>query len=99
MFFVRGRPARVRLRTNLEIYWDQIQWAKGIPNRHLKITRLAPEVADLHYRGYSVMSQANPSSPELPDYNHLEGTKQRYRDLTGYYTRYGDVRELLDKSG
>ena len=25
-----------------------------------------------------------------------EDAKQRYRDLTGYYTRYGDVRELLD---
>ena len=31
----------------------------------------------------------------MPDYNHFEGTKQRWRDLVGYYTRYGDVRELL----
>jgi Tfp pilus assembly protein PilF len=95
--FRPNTPHKVRLRTNLEIYWDQIQWAKGLPNAPLKITRIAPEMADLHYRGYSVIKQANPSSPELPDYNHLEGTKQRYRDLTGYYTRYGDVRELLDK--
>lgn len=95
--FRPGAPRKVRLRTNLEIYWDQIQWARGLPNTPLRITRIAPELADLHYRGYSVITQANPSSPELPDYNHLEGTKQRYRDLTGYYTRYGDVRELLDK--
>ena len=32
---------------------------------------------------------------EIPDYAHLVGTKQRWRDLIGYYTRYGDVRELL----
>jgi hypothetical protein len=95
--FRPGTPHTVRLRTNLEIYWDQMQWAKGLPNGQLKITRIAPDMADLHYRGYSVITQANPSSPELPDYNQLEATKQRYRDLTGYYTRYGDVRELLNK--
>jgi tetratricopeptide (TPR) repeat protein len=95
--FRPGTPHKVRLRTNLEIYWDKIEWATIIPNAQLKITRLDPEFADLHYRGYSVINQANPSSPELPDYNHLEGSKQRYRDLEGYYTRYGDVRELLEK--
>ena len=95
--FRPGTPRKVRLRTNLEIYWDQMQWARGLSNVPLKIAHLSPGLADLHYRGYSVIKQANPSSPELPDYNHLEGTTQRYRDLTGYYTRYGDVRELLDK--
>jgi Tfp pilus assembly protein PilF len=95
--FRPGAPHRVRLRTNLEIYWDSFEWAKGITNATLKTVKLDPQVADLHYRGYSVMNQANTSSPELPDYNHLEGTKQRWRDLIGYYTRYGDVRELLAK--
>ncbi len=93
--FVPGTPRRVRLRTNLEIYWDSIEWAKGLPGTSLQIARLSPETADLHYRGYSVIHQANMSSPETPDYQHLEGTTQRWRDLPGYYTRYGDVRELL----
>jgi hypothetical protein len=93
--FRPGTPHKLRLRTNLEIYWDQIQWARGLPDTPINVTQLQPELADLHYRGYSVITQANPSSPELPDYNHLEGSTQRYRDLTGYYTRYGDVRELL----
>ncbi|MBS1841685.1 MAG: VCBS repeat-containing protein [Acidobacteria bacterium] len=95
--FLPGTPHRVRLRTNLEIYWDSIEWAKGLPDTQLKTVKLDPTVADLHYRGYSVMNQANPSSPEIPDYNHFEGSKQRWRDLVGYYTRYGDVRELLGK--
>ena len=56
-----------------------------------------PDTADLHYRGYSLIQQAESSSPEVPDYNRLEGSKQRWRDLVGYYTRYGDVRELLKK--
>ncbi len=88
-------PHKLRLRTNLEVYWDSIQWAAGAPNAKLKITRLDPSTADLHYRGYSVIHQANASSPEIPDYNQLAATTQIWRDLSGYYTRYGDVRELL----
>jgi hypothetical protein len=84
------------LRTNLEIYWDQIRWAKGATDTPLKETTLEPQVADLHYRGYSVMHMpVGAGAPEVPDYNQIEGTTQRWRDLIGYYTRYGDVRELL----
>jgi Tfp pilus assembly protein PilF len=93
--FLPGTPHLVRLRTNLEIYWDSIEWAQGLPEAPLKLTRLAPEAADLHYRGYSVIHQKDTSSPEIPDYNQLAGTMQPWRDLEGYYTRYGDVRELL----
>ena len=42
------------------------------------------------------MTAATPSSPESPDYRQLESTVQRWRDLEGYYTRYGDIRELLE---
>lgn len=93
--FVPGAPHKLRLRTNLEVYWDQIEWARGLPDAQLKITHLAPAVADLHYRGYSVIHQANASSPEIPDYNQLMSTTQIWRDLAGYYTRYGNVRPLL----
>jgi Flp pilus assembly protein TadD len=93
--FVSGMPRKLRLRTNLEVYWDSIEWAKGAPGTKLMINKLAPVAADLHYRGYSTIHQENPSSPEIPDYNHLAATTQIWRDLSGYYTRYGDVRELL----
>jgi Tfp pilus assembly protein PilF len=94
--FRPGTPHRVRLRTNLEIYWDAIHWAKGAPGTPLKEATLDPTVADLHYRGYSVMQMpVGAGAPEVPDYNRIEGTKQRWRDLIGYYTRYGDVRELI----
>lgn len=93
--FAPGAPHRVRLSTNLEVYWDQMQWAQGLPDAQVKITRLDPATADLHYRGYSEIHVANASSPEVPDYNHLMATTQIWRDLSGYYTRYGDVRELL----
>jgi tetratricopeptide (TPR) repeat protein len=94
--FRPGTPRRVRLRTNLEIYWDAIHWAQGAPDTPIKEVTLDPTVADLHYRGYSVMHMpVGAGAPEVPDYNAIEGTKQRWRDLIGYYTRYGDVRELL----
>jgi len=86
----------VRLRTNLEIYWDAIHWAQGAPEAPLKEVTLDPTVADLHYRGYSVMHMpVGAGAPEVPDYNQIEGTKQHWRDLIGYYTRYGDIRELI----
>src|SRR6202040_2856698 len=93
--FRPGAPHRVRLRTNLEVYWDCLEWAQGLPDTLVRTVRLNPDLADLHYRGYSVINQTNDSSPELPEYNHLSSSKQIWRDLIGYYTRFGDVRELL----
>jgi thioredoxin-like negative regulator of GroEL len=96
--FSPGVSHRFRLRTNLEVFWDSVEWAKGMPAAQIKIQKLLPTYADLHYRGFSAISQANPSSPELPDYGHIVGTSQRWRDLEGFYTRFGDVRELLSRT-
>ena len=95
--FRPGTPRRVRIRTNLEIYWDQIEWAEGLPNAPLKTVRLTPTQTDLHYRGYSVIKRpdAGAPAPEVPDYDQLLASKQSWRDLIGYYTRYGDITELL----
>jgi tetratricopeptide (TPR) repeat protein len=97
--FVPGTPRRVRLRTNLEIYWDCITWARGLPNAETRTQKLAPTVADLHYRGYSEINRPDPNAPapEIPDYEKLVSSKQRWRDLIGYYTRFGGVKELLNK--
>jgi tetratricopeptide (TPR) repeat protein len=93
--FRHDTPRRVRIRTNLEIYWDQIEWAEGAPDAPLKMTRLNPTSTDLHYRGYSVIHRPDAGAPEIPDYNNLSGSTQVWRDLIGYYTRYGEVGELL----
>jgi hypothetical protein len=95
--FRPGTPHRLRLRTNLEIFWDSIEWAKGLSAPQLTTVRMDPEMADLHYRGYSQIDKPNASSPEVPEYNQLSSSKQIWRDLIGYYTRFGDVRELLAK--
>ncbi len=93
--FRQGAARKLRLRTNLEIYWDQLAWAAGADS--LRVAHLELASADLEFRGFSEMHQANLSSPELPDYNKVVAHGQRWRDMEGYFTRYGDVRELLAK--
>ncbi len=93
--FRPNAPRRLRLGTNMEIYWDALSWAAGMPDAQVKTERLTPATAELRFRGFSGMSKADKSSPELPEYNRVVDTSQRWRDLAGYYTRFGDVRELL----
>ena len=94
--FGRAMPRRARLRTNMEIYWDSLEWAAGKPETETRTERLYPATAELRFRGFSEMSQVNKSSPETPAYDKLAGSAQRWRDLTGYYTRFGDVSDLLN---
>jgi hypothetical protein len=93
--FMPGTPRKVRLRTNLEVYWDRIEWARGLPSNLAKPFRIPTASVDLHYRGYSAITAPPAGAPEIPDYQRLVATQQRWRDLTGFYTRYGDVSELL----
>ncbi len=88
------RPRRLRLRTNLEIYWDWIGQAPRLDPGLARETRLDPAVADLGYRGYSRTELLGPRGLELPDYE-IGNHRPRWRDLVGFHTRFGDVRELL----
>jgi tetratricopeptide (TPR) repeat protein len=87
-------PRRLRLSTNLEVFWDRLGWAVGRPDVKLEPRKLELKTADLRYRGYSVTDQKDASTPERPRYI-VEGVAARWRDLEGFHTRFGDVRELL----
>jgi Tfp pilus assembly protein PilF len=93
--FRPGAPRKFRLRTNMEIYWDKLEWSTELLSPQIKTNRIGAETAELRYRGFSVMNQADKSSPEQPDYDRIATTSQKWRDLIGYYTRFGDVGELL----
>ena len=93
--FPRDVPRKFRLQTNLEIYWDRLAWAVPLEDSVMTVQSVPLERARLYYRGFSQVAEADASSPEVPDYNALSGTSQLWRDLVGYYTRYGDVEPLL----
>ena len=85
---------RLRLRTNLEIYWDALILATEVTTP-LRTTRLAVRDAELRYRGYSETTSLRGDAPETPNYERKAGVTQRWRDLTGYHTRFGNVNALL----
>jgi Tfp pilus assembly protein PilF len=87
---------RFRLRTNMEIFWDKLAWSVDIPENQNVKNYMHLAQAELRYRGFSVIEKADDSSPEKPVYDKILTTSQRWRDLEGYYTRFGDIKELLD---
>ncbi|RPH63292.1 MAG: CRTAC1 family protein, partial [Acidobacteria bacterium] len=92
-----GQARRLRLRTNLEIYWDWLAVADNAEPGAIETVRLPTSKADLRYRGFSRTSHDRRDVPEIPEYAMIANVGQRWRDLVGYYTRFGDVRELVDQ--
>ncbi len=89
---------RIRIRTNMEIYWDQIFFAEDLPGAPAIKNVLSPSGADLHYRGFSEpFRKGSRYGPHWFDYSVVE-EGPKWRDLTGNYTRFGDVLPLLTES-
>ena len=84
---------RIRLVTNLEIYWDQALIDNNA-EAESHTTEVPLSMATLHFRGYP--TQIEGASPGDLDYDYdrvsLTGPFQHQR---GNYTRMGDVTELL----
>ncbi len=95
--FVSG-DHRIRIRTNMEIYWDQIFFAEDLPGAPAVKSVLNPSGADLHYRGFSEpFRKGSRYGPHWFNYSVVE-KGPKWRDLTGNYTRFGDVLPLLSES-
>ena len=85
---------QVRIVTNMRIYWDQVLVDTSQDNSTLKITRLGPLTAGLHWRGYS--AQTSPDGREPYGYDYAKVSQlTTWKLMPGRYTREGDVRELL----
>lgn len=92
---IKPGPVTLRIRTNMQLYWDEIFFTTEQVAVNLRETLLEPESAELHYRGFSgTYRKGGRYGPHWFDYNKVS-TGQKWRDLTGYYTRYGDVLPLL----
>ena len=93
-----SKDHRLRIRTNMEIYWDEIFFADAISEDNMAIKVLQAKKADLHYRGFSkVYRKGGRYGPHWFDYSEVSH-EIKWRDLTGQYTRYGDVMPLLKAS-
>ncbi|HVZ97795.1 MAG TPA: FG-GAP-like repeat-containing protein [Chitinophagaceae bacterium] len=96
--FLTPNDRRVRIRTNMQIYWDHIFFSTGNANAPVKMYDIKMTRAQLDYHGYSASyHKGGPYGPQWFDYDQVT-TGQKWRDLTGYYTRYGDVTPLLRKA-
>ncbi len=84
---------RIRLQTNLEIYWDQVLIDESA-NAAFRTTEVPLATATLHFRGYP--KQLEGASPGDLNYDYdrvsLTGPFQHQR---GSYTRTGDVTRLV----
>lgn len=87
----------VRIRTTMQIYWDQAFVAGDVAASPVKVTTLAPTHADLHARGYSRMyRKGGRYGPYWFAYDDVSTTSP-WRPIAGAFTRFGDVRALLER--
>lgn len=87
---------RLRIRTNLEIYWDRIVYTVDEAPAPLRIRSVPLAAASLSHRGFSRMTRETPEGPHVFLHDDVE-TIPRWADMSGFYTRYGLVTELLDR--
>ncbi len=87
---------RIRIITNMCIYWDQVLVETGSPRQDYSVHRLKPEQTDLHFLGFPDFLSTDGRSPKTYDYDRASPTAQ-WKVHVGGYTRYGDVRPLLQE--
>ena len=90
------RDGRLRLRTNMEIFWDQAFIAVDTSKNRVRKHILAPVSARLGYLGYPREYSPDGKNPTLYDYHRVDRGVP-FKNMSGDFTRYGDVRELLDE--
>jgi hypothetical protein len=92
------RDHHVRIRTNMQIYWDQAFVATDATTSPTKVSPLPLLKADLHFRGTSrTYRKGGRYGPQWFDYADVI-TEPVWRPITGAFTRYGDVLPLLGEA-
>jgi tetratricopeptide (TPR) repeat protein len=89
---------KIRITTNLQIYWDNILVSRTSQNRNrTEKPRLTPVPlvrADLEFHGFPLKIEGTPPGNVQYVYEKVSATGP-YTRPTGNYTRYGDVLPLL----
>ncbi len=86
---------RIRIATNLALYWDEIFLSETAAEPANVMTRVDAGSVELRYRGFSTPTiHPQRTQPEAFDYARLMPLSM-WNPTAGLYTRYGDVTPLL----
>ncbi len=88
---------RIRISSNMELYWDRIFMAPILKDAGLYVREVSVKSANLHFLGYPREYSPDGRHPNLYDYGSVDGAVA-WKIMEGSYTRYGDVAELLEKA-
>jgi tetratricopeptide (TPR) repeat protein len=92
---VSRETPRLRIRTNLEIYWDRVWLGERVDlEKETRSTVLHPVVADLRRVGYPREFSPDGRHPRIYDYGTLDAAMP-WKTVEGDYTKFGDVLPLL----
>ena len=86
---------RIRLTTNLQIYWDNILISRTSQNQTARVTPVPLARANLTFHGFPLKIEDQPPGNVKYIYEKVSATGP-YTRPAGAYTRYGDVRPLLE---
>ncbi len=92
---VQGPRCVLRLRTNLQVYWDQVYIVPLVSTREdtLRVTPLEVKTATLAARGF--MQEITPQGRGPVSYDPERTEPVAITRWKGMFTRYGEVTELL----
>jgi len=88
---------RIRIVTNLKIYWDRIRIDQTLDSLDTHVTEIPLATAKLAALGYPQEIRLHPTSDTVYSYRHLSPTGP-YAHAAGTYTRFGDVKSLLQSA-
>ena len=90
-----GKSRRLRIVTNLALYWDEIFLIENSAAPDARLATALPLNADLHFRGFSKhIVHPLRRQPEQFFYEPVS-LRAPWNPTPGRYTRFGDVRELV----
>jgi len=94
---LRPGDRKLRIASNMDLYWDRISLARHLAGEPLRIKEVASAGADLHFLGYPREYSPDGRLPNLYDYTNVDSTAP-WKLMKGAYTRFGEVGELLDRA-
>ena len=88
----------IRIVTNLCLYWDQIFLSEDAAAPPVRLTQIDARSAEVRLRGFSRPTiDPRREQPEAFEYANWTPAAN-WNQTPGFYTRYGDVRELVKEA-